>query len=440
MGPRALFAAVALIAAPAAASDLDQFGFGARPISMGGAFTALATDFTAAYYNPAGLAISGGKDVGAGFSYAGYMLHFKGDDGRFDRSTERQQPLSAFTLGVAGSLDADRESFFNRIALGLGLFFPARQIVGAEAQTGPGRPEFFLYGARRDKVGILPAVALRILPIGGIDQTLAIGAGATILADINGDFTFNLATAPASSVSTKLKLTYDVAPNVGIFWWPADWLSLGATYRGALGLKAQFDVVIDLDGDGVSDFPLDLEAITLYQPQQVAVGFAVDPAPWLTLALDVTWYNWSKFEDPFITIEPIVGQTDPNFKDIFVPRVGIELEPLGGLALRAGYFYEPSPVPKQDGKTTLVDNDKHVISFGVGWTYVTTEDRYRREEEEVKVEKVEARPFSIDLFFQWHHFVEQKVEKDDPSTSPVGASFRAGGDIFNGGFQVTLRF
>ncbi len=425
---------------PARASDLDQFGFGARAISMGGAFTALATDFSGTYYNPGAVGAARSTSVAGGFSYAAYDLEFRGDDPRFDEEVERQQPLSALTLGLSRALDPDEDAFFNRIALALGVFLPTRQIVGPEAQTGPGRPEFFLYGARRDKLGVLPAVAFRVLPAGGIEQTLAIGIGATIFADISGKFVFDLAAAPASSVAADLKLTYDVAPNFGIFWWPVDWLSVGVAYRGALALKAEFDVVIDLDGDGASDFPLDLEALTLYQPQQVAFGIAMDPAPWLTISADVTWHDWSRFEDPFITIEPIVAQIDPDFEDIFVPRAGVEIEPRPGLAFRAGYTFQPTPIPEQRGETTLVDLGKHVASLGFGWTHIGAKERIVRDKEEFRVVEVETRPISIDAFFQWHHLVPERVRKDDPSRSPVGASFRAGGEIFNGGIQISLRF
>lgn len=435
----AIAAAAALLARPARASDLDQFGFGARPIAMGNAFTALATDYTGAYYNPGALGAAEGHSFGAGFSYATYSLDFKGANPQFDRATSKQDALSAFTIGVSGPLLGDRDSFLNRFVPGVALFFPANQIVGADIQTGPGRPEYFLYGSRRDKISVLPALGFRILGGGPDEQTLSIGVGATILADLNGKFTFDLSSAPNSSVSTNLKLKWDAAPNFGIFYWPLDWLSMGLAYRGELALKANLKVQIDLTGSGSNDFPLDLEAVTLFQPQQIAGGFAIDPASWLTLSFDLTWANWSAFKDPFITIRPIVAQTDPHFKDTITPRMGVEVEPTKGLAFRAGYYYQPTPIPQQRGATNLIDLDKHVLSFGVGWTYWTPRDRVRREGEKLDIITEDKNPFSVDLFFQWHHLVGESVQKDDPATSAVGASYRASGEIFNFGLQITLR-
>ncbi len=117
-----LAAAAAALAAPAArASDMDQFGFGARPISMGDAFTALATDFTGAYYNPAAPAASKNLSVGAGLSYGHYALEYTSETGPNDADVERQDALSAFTIGFSTPIDQEPDSFLSRFALALGL-------------------------------------------------------------------------------------------------------------------------------------------------------------------------------------------------------------------------------------------------------------------------------------------------------------------------------
>src|SRR5205807_7068346 len=37
-------------------------------------------------------------------------------------------------------------------------------------------------------------------------------------------------------------------------------------------------------------------------------------------------------------------------------------------AIRGGYFFRPSPLPKQDGFTNYLDNDVHGFSAGIAWT------------------------------------------------------------------------
>jgi hypothetical protein len=441
---RPLFLAAALLACAAGrafASDTDQFGFGARPISMGNAFTALATDWTGAYYNPAAPAVAKSRTIGVGFSYGTYDLSYKSASPTLDdHAVERQAPLSAFTLGIASPLSTDQAEWLSRITAGIGLFLPTRGIVGVDVETAPGSPQFFLYGERRDKLSVMPFVSVRILPLdaqAGEGPTLAVGAGATVLADISGHFTFDLSATAARSVATDLKLAYDVAPNFGVFFWPLSYLSLGVAYRGELSLKADFDTQIIVDGTNL--FPLKIEAVTLFQPQQVAAGAAFDPADWLTLALDLTWANWSAYNDAFITIRPVIPQADVSFHDIVIPRIGAEARFDYGLAARAGYYYQPSPIGKQTGATNLVDNDAHVISFGFGWTYWTQRDRMVREGEGAKVVKDEYAPFTIDLFFQWHHLIDQHVDKTPGSSPQTGDAFESGGDVFNVGIQLTIR-
>jgi long-chain fatty acid transport protein len=415
----AILALLAAAALPARASDVDQFGFGARPISMGGAFTALATDYSGAYYNMAAPAASQKLSFAAGFSYGDYALDFKSGGTADAGQVERQQPLSAFTLGISTPISRESDNLLSHLAISFGVFLPTRVLVGAEVETAPGTPTYYLYGARRDKVSILPALSIRILPLEGPPDegpVLAVGVGATVLADITGRFTFDLSATAARAVAVEQKLTHDVAPNFGIFFWPMQWLSFGATYRGALSLKADFDVKIVVDGTDL--FPLQLEAVTLYQPQQVALGTAVDPTDWLTIAFDLTWQNWAAFQDPFVTIFPVVPQADIGFDDVFIPRIGVEVEPVSGFTLRCGYYYQASAIPAQSGPTNLIDLDKHVFSFGAG---------------------IAGDTFSLDAFFQWHMLIEERVAKDPGASAQTGDFYEAGGDVFNVGIQLTIK-
>jgi hypothetical protein len=89
-------AAALFTAATAAASGFLSTGPGARAASMGGAFTALADDSSAIYYNPAGLASQRGalmlehipiNESGTGFSFNDGRLDFLGLDYPSDYGT-----------------------------------------------------------------------------------------------------------------------------------------------------------------------------------------------------------------------------------------------------------------------------------------------------------------------------------------------------------------
>lgn len=59
-----------------------KIGAGARPISMGGAYTALADDINSIYWNPAGLAIIGGSGE-ATFNHAEWLADTQYDFAAF---------------------------------------------------------------------------------------------------------------------------------------------------------------------------------------------------------------------------------------------------------------------------------------------------------------------------------------------------------------------
>jgi hypothetical protein len=122
-----------LAAPPSSAAPSEQVPLGARAIAMGGAFTSIADDVTALYWNPAGLAWIGHQEIG--FSHADlfstgikddvasfvlplswrqavaadwYHSGFEDDElafgeNRFDLSCARRIG-SAFALGVTGKL------------------------------------------------------------------------------------------------------------------------------------------------------------------------------------------------------------------------------------------------------------------------------------------------------------------------------------------------
>jgi long-chain fatty acid transport protein len=152
-----------------------------------------------------------------------------------------------------------------------------------------------------------------------------------------------------------------------------DKLSVGLAYRSK--------VKLDFDGDGDFDVPDPFRdqlppdgpiktSITL--PQSILAGVAYRPLPQLELELDAVWMGWSSFDKLEITLPPAPGDTEPNitvsprdYKDTVTIRFGGEykLAPIP-VALRLGYIYDPTPVPRTRLTPALPDIDRHVITAG----------------------------------------------------------------------------
>ena len=88
------------LAAPASAAlnsgaAFLKIGTGARPEAMGGAYTALADDVNALYYNPGGLSNLGKQEVG--FTHTQWLMYTTFDFFGF------AQPLKSGTLGLSAA-------------------------------------------------------------------------------------------------------------------------------------------------------------------------------------------------------------------------------------------------------------------------------------------------------------------------------------------------
>jgi long-chain fatty acid transport protein len=127
----------------------------------------------------------------------------------------------------------------------------------------------------------------------------------------------------------------------------------------------------------------------LFQPWQLTLGVAVRLTSRLLVTYDLGYAAWSEFPQPSSTLTlgldikqfnnqvKIPGPRTypaPGFRDIVIPRLGVEWRAVenGRLAvdLRGGYSYEPSPVPDQTGASNFVDCDKHTFALGAGLTFI----------------------------------------------------------------------
>ncbi|MBZ0253679.1 MAG: hypothetical protein K8I02_10100, partial [Candidatus Methylomirabilis sp.] len=108
-------------AAPARASWQDLYGFGSRSMGLAGAATAAADDYSAVYYNPAGLMI--GRPFSAGLSRQELFNDLELNGAEFNRS-------SGDVSGTQGGLSL-RQRWFDRLHLGFGtgFFIPDQGVI-----------------------------------------------------------------------------------------------------------------------------------------------------------------------------------------------------------------------------------------------------------------------------------------------------------------------
>jgi long-chain fatty acid transport protein len=409
-----LFAGLSMALPPPTshAGPCQAFGFGGRAIAMGGAVAASTADYAAMFYNPAGVAFAEGPTLGAGFLYGSPDLRINGEEQDVD-------PIRAFQVG--GSLPLGSSKYLGRITLAVAAHIPTSTAITLGAED-PAKPHFVLYSIDPQRTAVYLGGSVRILP------SLSIGGGVSILAE--AELNMNLSLLSSSFITHHSPTQYNFDPIFGIEFKPTNSLAMAAVYRESKTASLKPELKIFVGDEQI------LPTVTIfnqfnYEPREVAVAAMYSFRERLLVEVDVTWMDYSNYQvstPKYEFEEPVPGWVktllsmnnfpDPEFKDIFVPRLGSEFIVNKYFTLRGGYYYQASPVPDQRGITNYADADKHVLSIGGG----------------VKAflpPKILEKPIHIDFVFQAQILENRSVVKEDPQ-DPVG-DYTIDGEIFLGG-------
>ena len=397
------------------ANPIDAFGFGARATAMGGAATAISNDSAANYYNPAGLATGGRLRIDLGMSRVEPKLEIDGTD-------------QAVTLSEAfeGGLILPTKLLGRKLAFSFGIHLPHERISRIKAMPERKR-RWVLWDNRPQRLVLTSSVGVQL------HQDFYVGGGVTYLASTAGVLQMNGDVYLLEADQTLLRSDVDVNMasvrygSAGLLYAPKRGFRAGLSWRQDfslgldLGVKVHGRVVVDANNVLVPDgrFELQSSATALYSPEQAQLGLGYVAESWL-VSVDVGWIRWSAFPAPAARVELLLDldplpvdvpvpavPLEPCFKDIVVPRIGLEWTPgkTGPVAwtIRSGYFYEPSPAPQQLNRSNYVDSDKHAVSAGLG---LRIDDRL----------SILPRPLEVDLAVQWISLVHREYTKADPAT------------------------
>lgn len=358
---------VAALATGLLANGLNLNGFGARATGMGGAYVSLANDYTAVFWNPAGLAEMAkaqfGLDFDALYPTGKYSL------GSFTMKTEKK----LYPAGLAGYV----QPIGKNIVVGLGAYTLSG--LGADwvnpgleaALVSPIPPAAFTptlgtYDWRSfiGSVTIAPSIAVKVnemLYLGasfnlnyGFFQTDQWGKYAIVMPPAS-PAPGNVATVAPTIVNfgqqTLNVKGWGYGATFGIKVKPAEWISIGATYRteSKISLKGTMEIEnISLLGLA----PSSDASMKVTSPMWLAGGVSVKPVAGLTLAADAQYTNWKKLDTIAITFANPVwaaalaedAALTLNWINKTQFRFGAEYD-FGTFAIRGGYYFDPAPTP-----------------------------------------------------------------------------------------------
>jgi long-chain fatty acid transport protein len=376
------FLALALLfltATPAFPAGFSIFAQGAKPSGMGLAFTAVADDPSAIFYNPAGL---------------GWQKHFSAQAGgsvltKTEGDFEGANPFPGTGFGVEGQHETSHllPTFYavvpltSNINFGLGIFAPyGLGFRWDDAEQFSGR--YVAQNAVIRSADVNPVMSLQLAP----SFAIAVGADyrlSKVTLERNR-FAINPFTQSVVDVA-HIKLDSEIQDNdgwgwnAGFLWKPVGVISLGAAYRSSIEIdyegegkftqrltgNAAFDAAV---AAGLPQGRQDV-AVTIEFPASANFGAAINlPADFL-LSLEADWTEWSSFDELFIDFEnTAIPDLDrlTNWDDSWAYRAGLEKK-WGSFAVRAGYYFDESPQPIRDVGPILADADRNAYTLGFGY-------------------------------------------------------------------------
>jgi long-chain fatty acid transport protein len=361
------------------ANGLNLNGFGARAASMGGAFVGLADDYTAVFWNPAGLALM----KNGTFGLTGDLLIPTGtyDLGTFSMKTNNKY----YPAGLVGYF----QPIGDRVVVGVGAYTLSGlgadwNNTGLEAALISPYPtsaftpavENYVWKSFIGSITIAPAIAVKLTDQILLGATFNINYGFfktdqwgeyQVIAEPPMLFNFGQATMNVNG--------WGFGATFGLLVKPTDWVSFGLTYRLASKIKMSGTSSLEnlplLNSALPDTSPAKLNATS---PAWLAGGLAVKPLTNLTVTFDLQWTNWKKLD--YLT----VALSDPTWNAFGVSentltllwanklqiRGGLEYK-MGSFAVRCGYYYDPAPAPDSTMNILVPSFTYNTVTAGVGY-------------------------------------------------------------------------
>jgi long-subunit fatty acid transport protein len=154
-----------------------------------------------------------------------------------------------------------------------------------------------------------------------------------------------------------------------------------------------------------ASFPFNLDAISVlyFDPMTVRLGHQSFHTS-TDFFYSLEFQRWTTYESPTLRMRMLYSQFNDSvdyeslqLRNILVPKVGMVHRLNDRLALKAGYFYRPTPLKTEAlrGAGNTIDVDKHVLTLGSGYSF-----------------PVEGTRVTVDAAYQAHYLEYQRVRKD----------------------------
>ena len=385
---------------------IDNFaGVGVRAMGMGGAFVGVADDFTAMYWNPAGLAQMQRREVQVSF-----LRNSRANDSVFNGTPGRSELTNTRfgSLGFVYPYPVYRGSLV--LAAGLTRIKDFDWSLNHKGdQGGLAADHDFQHEGELALAGV--SAAIDVSPAVSLGATLGLVSGEDEAvnefdwADSQDEFheqrffardtfTDEYQWTPYAVLGAMLRTPHDKPRyRLGATFGTGGVHKIRYAFRGPSSYgepnpcqhllpEGTPDLLQDDYGsvecdDGIVGEFADVEVSNTYQlalPFEFGVGASAEALPGLTLAGSLHLAEWSQSEYKGADDAGLRADTsfETQYRDVLRYHLGVEYQvPVVALDLRAGYFADPIPFigprdPDSDDPPIRIEKDRRFITLGAG--------------------------------------------------------------------------
>ncbi|MBI5502968.1 MAG: hypothetical protein HY907_22175 [Deltaproteobacteria bacterium] len=351
-----------LFSAPSRADDTHYQNqlIGERALGLGGAFTAVASDPTASFYNPAGLAMTLSSSISASLNlygvehrivHGGFVSYIGGERESADLETT-SFPTIPTTFGILRAFGERLPDGSRRHAIAFSMLIPDQTAISYDATIGrSGQTDLDVFRlSESDKtLWVGPSYAIRIT------DDLSLGLSAFVAIRTWSRATFRSMETPSDPPTEPPTAEFFDLERVDAAFDSYDLIfRLGALYRPLPGVRVGFTIgfpSIHVYGDGslskqltYARFEPPLEygdmqlesasglSATSFDPLEIRLGLAWEPAEGMLVAFDASYHL-----PTFSSYERIELGSDDRARLAFDDLFATEVERRGVLNANVGF-------------------------------------------------------------------------------------------------------
>jgi long-chain fatty acid transport protein len=331
-----------------------------RNIGMGLIGTSLSYDASALFYNPGGAPFIDSK-----FSFSGGMTFlmsratYQSQDEAYQENIKHElntpfyfyaayKPIKDLSVGIAVNTP-----------YGLNLAWP---------DNWEGR--YLVQSVKFKAITIQPTIAYKFNDVIGIGAGLIISYGDVDLTKAVPVYGTDTTDGTVNIQGSTVKYGF----NVGIMIHPIKKLSIGIDYRSKIDMAVKDgDAKFTVPASVASNFPDNKVDVTLPLPANLDFGVSYQFNDKLMVGISLNYVFWSTYDSlifNFKTVTSAVAAESASakkYENRLITRIGAQYKINDMFTVRAGGYYDPTPVPSDYLDPMLPSSDEIGLTCGLSF-------------------------------------------------------------------------